>query len=648
MKNDELFTDAHSATYCPEDDKLRLYVGRVPRDEYEALRAEGWTSTPKQDCDFVAVWTTAREDTALSYAGIILDEDQGPADRAADRAERFTGYLEKRLGEATGHADRYDAGPSAHGFQSQARADRSAARHDRHASRAVNAWGKAEYWTSRTAGVISNALYKSAPAVRMGRIKTIEAELRKAEKNREEYSAHFRMIRTIAADPDKAAASYLAASPYSETLEDATCSLCEHIAGHGKHRNPANLEAPAGYYCEHMEGDNPPTLAGYAARYLETHTAPDSEAYEETSNARFINHCKLRLAYESQMLEAQGGRAAMVEMEAGGFIGNYQIQKVNKSPATGRTVSVQVIAQGDRWGNTREGTHLKTLNIERLSTEAYRAPTEEEKAAFLAAKADAKKNAPKSTAPPLINPTDEDAERLQAAWNSQAREAREVIRMTQAEYSARSGGTYAAFETVEITGGGKQRPTGGPMNRPRFPAVAKVRCHGHRIIIITDKPRKPLPAVAWHDPRPETIAEVQRNAETLRSAARKNWLNDMNDEEKRVFELARLVGIAYTDSMSQFGITPKGNDTLKAAPEPAPSKRNGPPTDENGAFIIPCHVECKPSNPELRPDALRKAAAPAPTQIETPKPEKPAAELSPVIAGAMATLENLTQAELFA
>jgi primosomal replication protein N len=607
MKNEDLYSDTNEATYCPEDDKIRLYVGRVPRDEYEALRAEGWTSTPKQDCDFVAVWTSAREDTALSYAGIILDEDQGPADRAADRAERFTGYLEKRLGEATGHADRYDAGPSAHGYQSQARADRSAARHDRHAGRAVNAWSKAEYWTSRTAGVISNALYKSEPSVRMGRIKTIEAELRKAEKNREEYGAHFRMIRTISADPDKAAAEYLAASPYAETLEDATRSLCEDIAGLGTHRNPADLEAPAGYYFEHMQSENPPTLADYAARYLETHTAPDSEAYEETGNARFINHCKLRLAYENQMLEAQGSRAAMVEMEPGGFIGNYQIQKVNKSPATGRAVSVQVIARGSRWDKSAPGTHLATINIERLSADTYRAPTEEEKAAFLAAKVEAKKNAPKSTAPPLINPTDEDAERLQTVWNSTAREPREVARMTQTQYSAQSGGTYAAFETVEITGGGKQRGGSGIMSRPLFPAVAKVRKFSGRVIIITDKPQKPLPAAAWHDPRPETIAEVQRNADTLRSAAGKAWLNDMNDEEKRVFELARLVGIAYTDSMSQFGITPKGNDILKEAPAPAPT----------------------------------------PAQVETEKPEKPAAELSPVIAGAMATLENLTQAELF-
>jgi len=46
--------NGYSATYSPEDNKLRLYVGRVPRDEYEKLRAEGWTSTPKQNCNFVA------------------------------------------------------------------------------------------------------------------------------------------------------------------------------------------------------------------------------------------------------------------------------------------------------------------------------------------------------------------------------------------------------------------------------------------------------------------------------------------------------------------------------------------------------------------------------------------------------------------
>jgi hypothetical protein len=88
-------SDTGTATYCPEDNKLRLYVGRVPRPEYDALRAEGWTATPKQGCDFVATWTPEREDTALLYGdGIIDDEDQDPGERAAERAERFGGYLE--------------------------------------------------------------------------------------------------------------------------------------------------------------------------------------------------------------------------------------------------------------------------------------------------------------------------------------------------------------------------------------------------------------------------------------------------------------------------------------------------------------------------------------------------------------------------
>lgn len=179
------------ATYSPEDNKLRLYVGRVPRDEYERLRAEGWTSTPKQSCDFVATWTPTRRDTALEYAGIIEDEDMGPEERAADRAERFGGYRDKRLSEATGHADKYEAGPSAFGYQNAARAERKAARFDRIAGRACDAWSKAEYWQQRTAGVISHALYKSNPGVRMGRIKTLEAEQRKTLANIQEYKNRY-------------------------------------------------------------------------------------------------------------------------------------------------------------------------------------------------------------------------------------------------------------------------------------------------------------------------------------------------------------------------------------------------------------------------------------------------------------------------
>lgn len=434
----------NQATYSPEDNKLRLYVGRVPRAEYEALRAQGWISTPKQGCDFVATWTPGRRDTALQYAEIIEDEDQGPAERAAERAERFSDYRDKRTGEAIGQAEAFDQGPAAHGFQSQAKAERAAARHDLTAARACDAWGKAEYWQRRTAGVISHALHVSSPSVRMGRIKTLEAELRR-------------------------------------------------FAGTG---------------------------------------------------GEWETHLTLRLAYENQMLESQGGRAGVIEMIPGGWLkgGRWmgtderQIVKVNKSPVSGRVVSVLVRDNrpsfSNHYGNSfpdgvaRVLSH--TVEVERLNPEAYRAPTAEELAAFEAKEKEAKK-ARKAAAPdpvPLINPTDADAERLQALWNAAAMASRveqykrngynwevtdctpqTVLRLTQATYSALSKGTYARACTREVFAGGLE--CGNSYN-----AAEKMRAqHGRevcqvrrtsggnysasRVIILTDKPQKPLPESLW-------------------------------------------------------------------------------------------------------------------------------------------------------
>jgi hypothetical protein len=433
------------ATYCCEDDKLRLYVGRVPRDEYLKLRAEGWTALHKQretgGGDFAATWTPERRDTALAYAGYIGDEDKGPAERAAERAERFSGYLGKRLDEATGRADQFDAGPQAHGYQSAQRAERAAARHDRNADRACDAWSKAEYWQSRTAGVISHALHKAAPGVRMGRIITLETELRRME------------------------------------------------------------------------------------------SRTDQRGIE------WANHCRLRLAYENQMIEAEGGRLAHAEMVPGGFLYGKQIYKVNKSPATGRVTSVAVkVARVEGWTyrvENQPGTDyaLAQFDTERLPPDAYRAPTEEESAAYEKARK-AEKKAAKATKPapiPLINPTDEDAERLQALWNAQtiakgeARKAKggyqycpelegeqsKVLRITQATYSANSGGYYSRAETVHIAAGGVAMNSYA--TRSKYTPACKLRLssgESHkapRVIVLTDKPQKPLPASVWEKIEAETV-----------------------------------------------------------------------------------------------------------------------------------------------
>jgi hypothetical protein len=438
-----------TATYCPEDNKLRLYVGRVPRDEYLKLRAEGWTALPKQresgKGDFAAVWTPQRRNTALAYAGAIDDEDAGPAERAADRAERFALYRDKRTTEAALHADRFDSTPSAHGFQSQARAERSAARHDAMAGRAVDSWEKAEYWQRRTGSVIDHALYVAAPGVRMGRIKTLEADLRRFEKSPEHYP-------------------------------------------------------------------------------------------------NWIVHTKLRLEYEKQMLAAQGGRLEQFEVVPGGKLGGKLIIKVSKSPVTGRAVSCDILgAKVNSW--TYRATNIlgteyaaHKFDLERFAPNAYTPPTPESLAELAAFNLEREAKAPKKIKVPLINPTEADAERLQALWNDWAKIRHceshmqsygkdyaeqfvpaTICRITQATYSAASEGTYGRAETEQIIAGGKRFRSLYRSEKLKVKAaVCSIRTTLEkfgaaytppRVVILTDKPQKVLPAEIWIE-----TAQVEANA----------------------------------------------------------------------------------------------------------------------------------------
>lgn len=515
------------ATYEPESNKLRLYIGRVPRDEYLKLRAEGWKALHKQreagGGDFVATWTPDRRDTAIEYAGIIEDEDMSTAERAADRAERFGMYRDKRASEATDRADRFDAGPAVHGFQSQARAERSARRHDKIAGRACDAWSKAEYWQSRTAGVISHALHVSSPSVRMGRIKELEADVRKCEKSRNEYAAKFAAWTACAAMTDASAQTALAQKlAYVE---------------HGDYKHPRT--GRKSYLYDFARADDretdPLNGAELCALWLSHHgpLAPEGD---------WLTHYRLRLAYENQMLEAQGGRAGVVEMIPGGWLRGgrrlsssveRQIVKVNKSPASGRVVSVLVrdnfASHVNHYGNPFPDGIAKvlshTVEVERMDPDAYRAPTAEELAKFEADEK-AAKQARKACAPapiPLINPTDADAERLQVLWNEKGRSAHceshqrqygrdyadqykptAILRMTQAECSAAIGGAFSSVVTVEI--GHEGEPQGKRCNSKQIDVFAKIRTahvsnggwHAPRhVVVLTDKPQKPLPAAVW-------------------------------------------------------------------------------------------------------------------------------------------------------
>jgi hypothetical protein len=524
----------HRATYSPEDNKLRLYIGRVPREEYLKLKAEGWTTLHKQrdagGGDFAATWTPQRRDTALEYAGIIEDEDMGPDERAADRAERFSGYRDKREGEATERADTYEAGPSAHGYQSEKRAERAAARHDRIGSKAVDAWDKAEYWQRRTAGVIAHALYVSSPGVRMGRIKTIEAELRKTRASLEEWRAKWLKWQKCAAIEDaekqtvyaRHLANFLHESGFTHPKTGKeNCSMWGML-------DPDRENAVLfGSDAEPITGKE--ACALFFARY------PN----EPKTESDWTRHLELRLAYENQMIEAQGGRAASLEMVPGGKLGGHLIVKVNKSPATGRVTSVLVKGQKiSGWTYKAQDVpgadySLHQFETERLAPGAYIEPTEASLKELEEYKKHVKATKPKNTEPPLINPTDEDAERLQAIWNERARvkhEAKniyssesarashtaqfkpaEVCRIKQETYSAHSKGAYARAETRELCADAMLKPRESNMySREREaylskigPAVCKIRITSYQVIVLTDKPQKPLPAAVWQVYAPE-------------------------------------------------------------------------------------------------------------------------------------------------
>lgn len=65
-----------TATYSPEDNKLRLYsLSRLSRDLYDRVKVAGFKWAPKQELFVAPMWTPDREDLLLDLCGEIGDED---------------------------------------------------------------------------------------------------------------------------------------------------------------------------------------------------------------------------------------------------------------------------------------------------------------------------------------------------------------------------------------------------------------------------------------------------------------------------------------------------------------------------------------------------------------------------------------------
>lgn len=181
-----------TATYSPDDNKLRLYsVHRLGAETYAQAKAAGFKWAPKQELFVAPMWTPQREDFLLSLVDEIGDEDTSLTDRAEERAGRFEDYSEKRADDAerahksvSSICDGIPLGqPILVGHHSEKHARKHAEKIEKGMRQAVKMWETSQYWERRAAGALRHAKYKELPAVRARRIKTIEADKRRYERD---------------------------------------------------------------------------------------------------------------------------------------------------------------------------------------------------------------------------------------------------------------------------------------------------------------------------------------------------------------------------------------------------------------------------------------------------------------------------------
>lgn len=268
----------YTATYSPEDNKLRLYSGfRLDPEEYAKVYAAGFRWAPRQDLFVAPSWSPAREDLLLEMCGEIGDEDTSLQERAEAKDERCSELAGKRGADADSAfaaADRIAkqrpfGQPILVGHHSEASARADQRRIHQNMDRGCLMWKRSEYWKARAGAAIDAAEYKLRPDVRARRIKKLEAERRK-------------LVREYTPTAKHAAHPIMQEPYYCRTCGAAPCR------DRTDHENPPEPHV----YCGAARGGWWVPVASLPAI--------------EKRNARQIAHLDLRLTYEKAMLEAEG------------------------------------------------------------------------------------------------------------------------------------------------------------------------------------------------------------------------------------------------------------------------------------------------------------------------------------------------------
>lgn len=299
-----------TATYSPDDNKLRLSsVHRLDAETYTRVKAAGFAWAPKQGIFVAPMWTPEREDLLMDLCGDIGDEDTSLVERAEQRAERFEDYSERRASDAeraheavAAIADGIPMGqPILVGHHSERHARRDAEKIENGMRRAVKMWETSKYWQSRAAGAIRHAKYRELPAVRARRIKTLEAEQRKAIRSRDQAKMWLHLWTECANEKDGALQAAVALK---------IASACNLSMPRKEGDRPDFNQRPDVYTVLSNSYPNlyaPRTLA----EVLDHATSPNVYPPLIARYERWITHYENRLGYERAMLEEAGASSLL-------------------------------------------------------------------------------------------------------------------------------------------------------------------------------------------------------------------------------------------------------------------------------------------------------------------------------------------------
>lgn len=391
----EIQNNKYTATYSPDDNKLRLYpLHRLDEETYKKVYDAGFRWAPKQKLFVAPSWTPYREDLLISLAGDIDDEDSTLFERQEERADRFNGYSDKRAGEseqALAHVDALSSAipfgqPILVGHHSERRARSDAKKIENGMKRVVMLFERAGYWEDRAQASLRHAKYKERSDVRYRRIKKIEADLRKAEKNIAQSEKYLKLWRSENFDLNMA----FAISNYDHVSARFTLD---------KYPRPAEKSQYEGILSLHSAMRDE-IITAEQARDIAIPCHERAIRHQQ----RWAKHYRNRLSYERAMLDEKGGVVTRAnEFQVGGQVKSrgewLQIIRINKS---GGEVSSVTTPYYNFLGYS--GTMILTLD--RITD--YQAPTTEEATAAVAT----------SKRPPIVNyPGEGFREMTKAEWS---------------------------------------------------------------------------------------------------------------------------------------------------------------------------------------------------------------------------------------